>query len=255
MHSQSEALLNELSDVWQKGVGDYKEMRIRVGRMLHEYVLQGLREGDAIPKESERVRLGLTRQALVDRAGGRMGLKEAAVNNLIRCAAVVDLLSDGGYTGKLSYTSIRTFRAVIERIGKGKDVVRSINPRATTNTSCTVALSSKEEWQIRPKCTEWAAALFRRAVGDNWSIQRVDDELALKLMVRPNKSSPSTGLPPKRRDHVIRDVTPPNTVDIAQQAHPRDLAEMVVGMVLSSPDPDTVLKLVLEAIRKARAVV
>ncbi len=177
------ALVVEAATLWSTTRRGYKEGMLRVGHLLHRYVLGRLAQGDGM-SEANRIMAGAVRQGATADAAARLGISVFAVNNLIRAWAAVDLFSDGGETGGLAHSCLRVFGASVRRAGKGKGIRRG-------RFDGGVPASELERWV---PAEDWAGPMFRRAVAEGWNYSRTRTEvLAARRVARgdpPDKRGP-----------------------------------------------------------------
>lgn len=161
-------LLTRAVELWTSTRRQYRDGLLEVGQLLHEFILSRLIEGDG-KNEAQRALIGSCRRRAVRDAAVTLSTSVYRINELVRVAAVVDLLSDGD-CGGLSYSAIREFQRVIRRVGKGKETRRNL--RDSTWES-----SSRETWEVWPELAKEAPDLFRRSVDGKWKTNNIVDAL------------------------------------------------------------------------------
>lgn len=218
-----ESILDEIEALWAATRRGYRDGMVRCGALLHRYVLARLRAADdPALNEADRRRLGATRQRAVRDAAARLGLKPSRVNDLIHAAMGVELLSDGGDCGLLSYGAVKALRLLVERLRR-KEVRRSRGDEGPPP-------SSREEWRVRPGLEKKGPALFRAAAAEG--LPEAEVARRVRLLRRPRRRGP-------REDGAREGV-----VEAVKTADPRDVAEMVLNLIGRSRDPAAVARLV-----------
>lgn len=231
----SAAILEEASRLWATTRSGYRDGMVAVGRLLHRYILARLAEATGM-NEAERRAASATRRHAVLAAAERLDVPMARVNQLVAVAAAVDLLSDDGDCGRLSFAGVNAFRVLLCR-GSGKPVRRSKTAPGATGRPSTIAgsvdLADREQWRLKPEMDESAAvALFRRAAAEGWHSNAI---LAACRKL--------AGRRPQAAAHGDDDRPPScDPFSMARAAHPRDLAEMLAQMVRASRDPAAVAR-------------
>jgi len=206
---------------------------VRAGRLLRDYVEARLREGDGLP-EAGRREAGACRGKATRDAADRLGTTIDKVNELIRVAAVVDLLSGGEPVAALPYASLRCFRVVIHRPARGLKCRRSLKDSGAAEAS------DRARWEVRPEYAGRAESLFREADAGGWGEKRVAEAL--------RELRGDGGKKDRFRDEGGRGFDPEA---MARNSSPRDLADWVARVVGLSSDPPTVMRLVEERLSVA----
>lgn len=219
--------------LWSSSRKAHRDARVSVGRLLHEFILVNLRKHDALG-EGQRRAHGATRRVLVGQATERLGLDDSTVNDLIRTAMTVDLLSDGGELGDLSYSSIRAFRLVVARKTHAGTTVSRVS--ASGRDDSAALPSSVEEWQVKPTAAAVAVETFRRAVAESWDSARVIE--ALRGHGRRKYNSPTRDARVSADDD---EDAPPTSAgldlaNVVRSASPGDAADLIAGLLENAPD-------------------
>ena len=247
--------------VWGTTRKSYRDGMVKAGRLLHEYVLARLAEGNPLA-EGFRIASGFTRKAAVARAAERLEVTPAKINDMIASWAVVHLLSDGGRLGRLTYAVIRTFRVCVRRAttGNGRKPVRRTLRRVESSAAQDVVdPSERERWIVKPEAASWAADIFREAVAKGWNADDACAALGEKRAMCP-PSGPSGGadedaLPRPRTacqmlGHANGDGK--NLFAVARSSNPKDLADLLTEMIHQSTDPRAVASLLEDRLDEIR---
>ncbi len=244
--TELDELLDQAASVFRNGEQDYRDACVTAGRLLHAYVVARVRLGDGMP-EDRRTELGHTREAATEDAAGKLRTKRSRITSLIRVAAVVDVLSEGGEVGGLSYASLRALTPLVEN--RAGDVARG---RVPTDGECLP--SEGLAWrpkQIRGETT--AAETFRRAVREDWGSKAIERHLASlsfprhggqqpRLEIIGNGSNKGKVIGYKNPNEANNVVDPIEGVAVGL-ASPRDVAERLTRLIEQSAEPLTVLTL------------
>lgn len=231
MEIKSSVLLDQIFNLWSSSREKYRDSMIQVGRLLQKFVIARLREADGL-NEKDRRKEGLTREASTEEAAERLQVKRAKINELIRTAATVDLLSDSGDMGNLSYTSVRWFRLAIER---KKGILRRSK---SDDSEKTIEASDREKWIVKESYVD-PRIIFQTAAREGWNSEQVKIALnpfsTCKHIIQPNRyeENDCMGTPIQS-----------NPLEIAKNSSPRDLAELILSMIRNSQDPNWVLEIV-----------
>lgn len=233
----AQKILDEIEALWSVTKKGYRNGMVYIGRKLHEYVLARLREGDHL-NEEERRRIYSSHASAVQDAASRLQITPNRITDYIHAAMGVDLLSDKGEMGELSFASIKALRLLVERV-RGKvargraEPSRTGRPRLCPQNE--IPPSMREKWRIRPGLEQKAIELFRSCVADNPTSSEVLERVR-KLV--PKKSNKENNKKPDKNHGTA------NLLYIAKNAHPRDLAEMILSLIRNSRQPDAVTELV-----------
>lgn len=214
-------LLREAVDLYFASQVAQRDVYLRVGRLLHEYVLAALTEGANLP-EAKRP----TRERLVAVAADRLNCTVNRANDLIHVGQVAELLLDPGDDLKgLSWSCLRAFRRFVARVRLSRHEV------SRTPGDCKKAPQERERWEAAGN-REHARRLILRCAREGCNAaqcatragnrQRGPSALDLDLDEDAGK---------------IRGVTQ----ESARVASPRDLADLLAQAILESCDPKMVL--------------
>lgn len=201
-----------------------RDSQLTVGRLLRRYILARIAETDGM-NEADRVASGNSREDAISAISLALSVTRSRVNQLIHLSAVVDLLSDGGNVGELSYSAIRAMRSLVRR-RRGKIV------RSRKRKDRPFLPSSREEWVIAggADAADDAIRIFRRAVDEGLSVAEI----------QPMLSATSSKRPPARRCFPSDKPVSFDLHAIARTASPRDFAEMLIEAVAAAADPEAV---------------
>lgn len=247
-------ILDEAAALWASSRKRYRDETLRVGRLLHDYVLAWLREAEALPQDVRNAKK-LSREYATKTAADRLGVTGARINSTIHHAMIVVLLSNDGDCGGLSLSAVRYFRVLVRR-RRCKLTDARANP--SDERPDRIAPSGREVWEVLPRYAETGPELFRRAARESWKHDEVRSAVAL-LTAKSAKAAKASESSPRRDPSPTR-IHGPERVDLrslARVAAPRDLAEMIVSMISEADDPGGVLDLVVERLpdfRRAPAI-
>lgn len=135
---KSDTILAEVKAIYEAGRKDYRDHLIKLGRKLHEFIVQYMIE------DSNNFR-----KWGVHKAATELGITIRRVSDLVGAAMTVDMLSDHGEIGKIGFGVIKAM---------GRMVIRKE--------------LAKEEWKISPQYPE-AVWMFREAVRKNLAFSEV----------------------------------------------------------------------------------
>lgn len=215
-------LLEQAKALYLSGVAAYRDALLDVGRLLHQFVLARLEEGDGLSEES-RFKARLTRRAVVETAATALGVNRQRVNNLIVTAMAADLLG-GGIVGDMGIQAIYRFRVYVRRRHglRGVDAGRRNGP----------PVSDMERWEIKPGFEKKAKAEFERAVTQGYT--QLDAKMAA------DKSGAAKPTMSRRKNPFRSDerATAVETVrKSAKQASPGDVADLCMEIIGATADP------------------
>lgn len=215
----ADEILAEAGRAWRDGRRGHRDCLLRVGALVSEYAVAVVASGAGLTAE-RRQAAGLTRAAAVLKAAASLGVSRAKALSLARVACATAALSGGGGLGGLSYSALRTFAACAARVG-GLKASRNA-PGATPE-----ALAASQAWCV-PARHGWAVALFLEAADGGWTDARVRDEVAARLGRLPRQRRAAAGAPREGTPGVER---------VVAVATPRDAAEAIFSLVMSSREP------------------
>lgn len=238
-------LLEKAQATYYHGSRAYRDTLLETGRLLHEFVVARLREGDGVsPKK--RIEAGITHEGCIKEAVRALKANTERIRKYIGTSQVVSLLSEGGEVGSLSFESLAHFRVLIKRNCGINDSIKSPG----CNSAAPVSEASK--WIIRKEVIDVAASLFQKAVKEGWNRQKAYDETR-QAVSRSNDGR----LNPRKLNfgnRVIPDrllVQPTAPVELAK-ASPKDAAEALFKVVEKSPVSWQVAQHLMDMLRTIR---
>jgi hypothetical protein len=240
--ASASTLLDSAVALWSASRLRHRDALLEVGRLLHEYVLARLREGDGL-NEADRYTARAVRKVAVEDAGAALGVTRQRVNALISVSqAVACLLGPEPDLGSLPWHAVRPFSLLVTRArarrtrrARGEGGVRGgSNPPVPMPEG-----SSRETWAVRPGLEESAPALLRRAAAGGWHWRRCGE--AVRLL----RGTPAPAWTPAPE-------SPPGPKDSAD-ATPRDIAADLAGRVLRHPEAALVAALLREELDRRLA--
>ncbi len=213
----TDELLQQAKAAYQRSTMIYRDTLLETGRLLHEFVLTGLREGDGL-SEPKRLDARITRGNLLLRAAEELRITRIRVQEFIAAAMIVELLGDRINLEFLGFISIIQFRSFVRRVnGGGMD---QKHPSSLAET-----------WHIRNGYEVSAKELFRRAVtnGFTTAVARVECDRLAK--VAPQFKRRISSLKKNSKQHLEQ------LARVAHIASPGDVADMCMSLVTKSDDP------------------
>lgn len=243
----SEEILNEAQAVWFASKQEYRDGVLRVGKLICEFIVARLREGDGLP-EAVRIDRGLTRTRSIWIAAERLGLKDANVNMMVNTCRVVELFGD---PGSLSLSTLRVFTVYIRhkrfKVARGRELKEG-----------EVLPSQTEVWEFKPTTGRDPVDLYQQAVRENWDCVRTREVSNKEIQVKRQKGR-KVGVSQKV-DTRLRDDEEsssdgvdstssgrlPRLKTIATNADPRDLADMILEMIAACPRMQELKQILLE---------
>lgn len=167
-------LLTEAAALWATSRKGYRDGLVGVGRLLQRYVVARVTAGDGMNEQGRRA-AGASRMRATADAAAALGSGAVKVRELLRVAAVADLLAPTGGFGALSYSCLRLMRVFVHRPGRGKRV-----SRVKGGSDGHLPASALENWAVRPGFAKTAPDLVARAVAGAWRESDLRRELARK---------------------------------------------------------------------------
>lgn len=245
--TDSKTILEQAAGIYLAAGKQYRDAMLQVGRLLHEYVLARLREGDLL-NEAERREAGATRSRAVLDAARRLGVRAGRVNELIRTAMAEQLLGEGRGAGDLSYASVRHFGVLVAR-RRHKEVRRSRAGKAARRPDQPEP-SDREVWVAREIKHGDPKALFRKHVEAGSLAKDIARDLCgMKVIYRGTQAQ---RLGRKRSGFVLEEKQSESQdpVAMARSATPKDLAEWIAALVAESEDPQAVIRELENLVRR-----
>ena len=218
--SKKDELLAQAKTLYCRGETGYRDTRLELGRVLHEYVLECLCEGERFDEVDRHLR-GITRAKIIKGLAGELRCLSKELREIIQTAMTVQLF--GGDLGAFSWMKLRFFNCFVERI-RG------------TRTSCIgrdgPAVSSLEEWRLKPAFAEKAKALFRLTVERNSTHEEIRTAV-LELFSGPGARPNCRRHRRTKRQEAALDVLKAGM----KHASPGDVAETCLQLIAASEDP------------------
>lgn len=227
-------LLKQAVERYTLGRIGYRDAMVATGRLLHQFVLARLTAANGV-NEAARRAMGATRERAVIEAVNALKSTRLKVAELLRIAAVVELLGDND-PGAMSYSVLRMFTALVKRAGNAKYVSRSAKDNG-------VPPSEWERWILHPHYEQWSRSLFVKARDEKWPHDEVQSAINAKKMKSANLH--------RARSDVVEPVRHNTLSDVAANATPRDLADMILSMIEQSQSPETVAEIIKRQLSSA----
>lgn len=231
----AEEMLEGIERAWLTSRANYRDSMLRIGRLLHEYILQGLQEGDQLG-EDQRIEQGISRRRLVERAEERLKAPRGKVNELVCAAMGVELLWGDKPLEGMSYSCLRYLYLVIERGRLTKEVVHRRKGEVREGTRLP---SDRERWQVRKGMEKEARQIFRTAIREAWTSDRFRQAL-----VELRKGHGYEG---KTCWNQIKEPAL-DWMGVARTADPKDLVEMLLQIIRNSRHPERVTSILRRAL-------
>ncbi|MDE2102921.1 MAG: hypothetical protein KGL39_37100 [Patescibacteria group bacterium] len=225
----ADAILARARTIWATSRRDSRDRALEVGALLQQYLVTRLRPADGM-SEDERARAGVRRGVLIEEMARGLGVGASKVRELMILHQTVRLLAGPEGPGALSYASLRAFRVCIQRVrGRLK----------RTRGDDGLSPADQEEWRIRCKPHQKWRDLFQQAAREGWA----SDEVISKLPgIRPGKGH--------GRRAAVRE-GPGRSADlfvVVKAGSPRDVVDLIVEAIESSPSPGVIAALLRERI-------
>lgn len=221
---------------WSLSRIESRDTKLEVGKLLHSYLLERLREADTLT-HTERIESRCTRQLAVIEAAKALSISRYWVNDLIRVSLVPLLLSNNGDMGHLSYGTIRSFCPLIEP--KEGTKIRPGNEH------------TREEWVVREP-VDLHRSLFQRAVTEQWTVdvvrKKVSESKPINRIV--NKGSHVVGYT-NMADSTITNNPVATLKSSISHATPKDAIDTLLPIIQASSDPIAVAERLLEIVRQS----
>lgn len=259
----STELLNQIHNEWATGRASHRDSRVRVGRMIREYIGACLMEAAGLNEHDRRLVKTSNRSDAVQALRQKLKISHTMVNELIRVSAVVDLLCPDRDLGTASYTSLRILRAFIHRPNRGKQIQRGRHKHDDE-----IEPADIEVWTVRKGYEKKGKELAARMIDEEWDSNRVRTETYAVIGQLRKRSSTGTYVDTqsKRRDIVLTDGKGPryeetitsesDTTNTIGAKIPQDRDEMVeqaVNLCLAYDDPDAFIEMLRRRLENIRA--
>ena len=200
-------ILDKAAQVWVASRTDYRDAMLRVGRLLHEYVLARLNEGAR--------RMHATREV-----AERLKIRVLQVNMLMCAEKAVELLGAGD-AGELPWSGIKEFRITVQR-DREKRGRRDRSP-------------GQESWVV---VVPEAAELFRRAASEGWDVLKIRHAVRTICGKQTKDYSAPHGYQGKAGAGPASDL-----LIVAKVGTARDLTDLLLQAARSANDPLAVVEL------------
>lgn len=234
---KSKALLQLAEQIWSREKIRHRNVMIQVGGILQQFIVERVQQGDGL-NEAEQIAQRLRREQAIAEASKCLHLDNHRLNELITVHAVVSLLSaPSGDIGQLSYSALRWFRVAVQR-------TKGILCRARVKKPGEIWPSEREVWRIRSGLEEKAKNLFQRAVAEGWNEGKIRKALAEAKLVQDRPSVCLNFNPDTKKIF--------NPITASKVATPKDVTEMVVEMIENSSDPESVVYLLEQELKKLK---
>ncbi len=224
-------LLCAARKLWFSSRESYRDGLLEVGRLLQRFLLAKAADAAGLDRR-QAADLGKCRSDAVLEAMKALRINRNRVYSLIATAKAVELLSEEGRLGKLSYASVAAFKHTVAR--KADDVKSWV-----TKSEMAAYRTVREEWHVKDRLPFNPTYLFRKAAKESWTTIDIGRAMRTAHALSPAApAAPSANGPPPLS--VLQ--------EIARLATPRDLAEIIAGLISVSSDP----KAVMEALARTR---
>lgn len=209
---RKEELLTQAKLLYCRGESDYRDKRLELGRVIHEYVLECLQENEQL-NEANRIRIGITRARIIKKLAEELSCKPAEVRDLI-CIAMTAWLLGNGELGKMSLKILRLFICFIERIScKGSPI------------------SSRETWWLKEPFAEKSKVLFLESI-ENTNYENV------RAAVLRLYSGPAARPRSHRRGRTSEEKSALAVIKCGmKRASPGDVAQTCLELVEANEEP------------------
>lgn len=214
MNSKKHILRAE--QIFNRANRSLRDNYLECGRHLHLFILRAMEEHDSASDYYEK-HGGDKREHLILAAANRLQTKTQNILRMIRAAMVVELLSDDGHIGDLSYSSIARMSCLIRR----KPASPGASVGAWSKLNRHLPYISLETYEPKRKDAE---NVFRQAVSENWSLEKTISET---VSARKSNKSPVVSEESSRAD----------LENQILKASPGDAAELIYRLISKTRDP------------------
>jgi hypothetical protein len=225
-----EALLQEASSLFSVSRKDYRNAMLRVGGLLHRFILARVSEGKGMTNYG-RIGKNCCRYRAVEEAAARLDVSKRRICELIHTNRMVELLGNGDPVGNLSWHTLRLFNVFVQR--------PSVRQGDRDQTK-------REQWVLRDKIGEKGRDLFLKAVSGE--IRQIDLEKMVRELSRGLAAQYGPHVCYYNREKTVRrnaeHKKENSTLDprkLASLSTPPDLIHLLSDMICSSQDPLSVL--------------
>lgn len=219
---RDDSLLDQAVAVWTASRIASRDARLAVGGLVAGFIEANLAHTPGM-NWRDRKAGGLSRSALIVVAARRLRVCPSGLRELLCVRAVVDLLSDGGHVGNLSYSALRAMWSLVERPSGAVSLTRQGGG---------LSAAEKASWRIKGDALE-AKAFFRKAVAEDWACDEVKSALHRRARGEAPKKEPTHDLPPGT-----------DLFALARMGTAKDVADLVLQLIRASPEAGVVWGLV-----------
>jgi hypothetical protein len=224
-------LLDRIESVWSAARDRYRDAMIEVGGLIQELILERAAAAGGL-EQSVRLARGLSRESAVADVCRRLAVRRPKVYRLLKVTMAVRLLAGGGGAGDLSYAALLEFGLLVER-------TPGVLGRTKASKVGELSPAERETYRVRLGLEEKAPALFRSAVSERWTCDEVRSAVAGLVYRRAAKAGERP-----RSSQETNKAAAADPLRMARAALPKDLAEVILGMIGASPEPECVAELV-----------
>ncbi len=240
----SASILERVRLLHEAGEQNHRDCLLEIGRLLHEFILAYLREGDELPKHA-RVKVGITRHRAFLLAAEKMETTPKRISRLLGVAMTDNLLGKGAVV-RPKWTVIREFQVFIHR-------KLACGLKFYSNCPSSQDISASEDWFLKEEYKQTATELWYRAINENWSVETAVKSIQA-VFSETGKSRRKKGprIPKQARSPLQ------SLARAASLASPGDIAEMCMELILKAENPQAVAAVLegrLKTLPKRKSVV
>lgn len=256
---ESQEVLERIYVRWKESSQKHRNNLLMISEWITEFVILRLKAADGMSNYA-RQKLGLTRVHSIRIARDKLDLSDKRLGQMIQIYNVTKLFGDPGV---MSYTSLREFAFLIERVPV-KMTDRKV-PREGE-----VLPSQTEVWRRKTYKSEVdVESVYKKAANGEFSSRQLKSMLSDVKVVQstrgrrrvswavPSKGRAKSYNPPKEPEYNDRPSDPqktnseriPTLKSIAMSTNPKDLVDMMVEMIQACPQSGELKLLLLERIK------
>lgn len=210
-------------------------MWLRVGELLHSYVLRRLEEGMPVSRESRP-----TRENIIRDAASTLNMKIMRVHCLLHTAMAAKLLFTGLDLGDVPWSVVRLFNRAVQR---NRIQLKRLSRRPGDGKEDPI---KRELWHVVSGTPHPARRAMVRILSEKYNWHQARAYLkTVKLREEDSVAQQKPGNYHHPNNERRSLPTPEIKRHVSFQATPRDLAETVAGMILGNADPAAVLERLL----------
>lgn len=248
----SARLLERISAEWCTTHQQYRDSKIKIGRLIREYIRQSLIEVDGLNEIERRKSVSGTRNQCVNCVKRKLNISNSLVNDLIRVSAVVDLLCPDTDLAKLSYASLRFMRVFVYRPNMGKTIRRGKKELKDGE----VEPSEMELWLVRECYRRYALPIIHQGISGQWTSNRIMKEIYALSVVPDPRRRPRERKEPALDNITITSISQRSNTEspvVNQPSTKQAIIQQALNLCLMWDNPDELLRIVQQRLEDIRS--